>query len=162
MAKMQYLIFENEYGGGDMVSEEDLETLMKSADQKIKLIFIAACDSEQIGMLFRKFNVEHIICIKDKRYVLDEVAIKFTQTFYKAVFTGKPVCEAFKRALQATQFNVGAGCQNEVNLFQLLKGSDHVDVYNPYAFGNKVHECNPLPLASRGDWQCISEHNLIK
>ena len=45
-----------------------------------------------------------MICIKDKRYVLDDVAIQFTKTFYTAIFNGEPVCKAFKNALPATTF----------------------------------------------------------
>lgn len=64
-----------------MVSEDELKNLMdsrKNADLKIQLIFIAACTSEKIGELFQKYGVEHIICVKDKRNVLDDVVIKFT------------------------------------------------------------------------------------
>ena len=90
-----------------MVSKAELEKLVASAENKIKLVFIAACDSEQIGELFKQYGVEHVICIKDKRYVLDDVAIKFTKTFYTAIFNGQPVCKAFNNALPATTFNIG-------------------------------------------------------
>ena len=99
-----------------MVSEENLEFLIKSAQHKIELVFIAACDSQKIGNVFQKHGVEHIICVKDKRYVLDEVAIKFTKTFYDAIFSGVLVCDAFNSALSATTFNCG-GKKHETSLF---------------------------------------------
>ena len=61
--KVQYLIFENEYGGGDFVSLEELKGLMQRAKKKINLIFLAACDSEEIGKVFRDAGIEHVICV---------------------------------------------------------------------------------------------------
>lgn len=106
---------------------------MKSAKNKIDLIFLAACDSQIIGEVFQSAGVEHIVCIQDKRYVLDDVAIKFTQTFYREVFTGEPICEAFERAMNATFFNIGGGesRHHEVKMFKLLKASEYIDIFNP-------------------------------
>ena len=39
-----------------------------------------------------------MICIENEKYVMDESAIKFTKTFYKNIFTGMSVCEAFEKA----------------------------------------------------------------
>ena len=79
-------------------------------------MFLAACDSDLIGRIFRDSGVDHVICIKSARYVLDEAAIKFTKHFYKAIFEGQDVNKSFKNAqLSATlQFEKG-----EVNLFTL-------------------------------------------
>lgn len=82
---------------------------MRSAKNQIDLIFLAACDSQIIGEVFQSAGVQHVVCVESKRYVLDEVAIKFTHTFYKEVFSGTQICEAFGRAMNATFFNIGGG-----------------------------------------------------
>ena len=105
--------------------------------------------------------MEHIICIKSKRYVLDEVAIKFTKTFYDAVFNGKLICEAYEAAVNATTFNMD-GRKNEVNLFTLLKASDYEDPFAHDKFGKEKHVCHSLQCNLLGKWRCLSEHNLIK
>ena len=76
---------------------------------KTKLVFLAACDSQKIGEIFLDCGIEHVICIKQGRSVLDEAAIKFTKSFYNAVFDGYTFCEAFNSALNATPFNMGPG-----------------------------------------------------
>lgn len=143
-----------------MVEAAKLEELISFAEDKIKLVFIAACDSETIGELFKKSGIEHIICIKSKRFVLDEAAIKFTKTFYDAIFKGSPVCDAYNAAKHATEFNMRD--KNEVSLFTLLRASDYVDIFDPTKFAAGEHQCQGLRCDNRGQWQCVSEHNMIK
>ena len=69
------LLFENQYGAGDLVTEEQLTNLLKSSQKKIELIFLAACDSERVGKIFQKCGIPHVICVKQERFVLDEAAI---------------------------------------------------------------------------------------
>ena len=46
---VQFLMFENEFGGGDIVLDIELELLMQQNTarngKKIHLVFLAACDS---------------------------------------------------------------------------------------------------------------------
>ena len=61
---------------------------MKEEEHKLDLVFVAACNSEDIGRIFQSFGVKHVICVKKQRFVLDEAAIDFTKTFYIKLFQG--------------------------------------------------------------------------
>jgi hypothetical protein len=47
-----FLLFENSYGAGDLVSAEQLQNFMQSTEHQIDVVFVAACDSEYIGKIF--------------------------------------------------------------------------------------------------------------
>ena len=103
---------------------------MQRAKRKINLIFLAACDSEEIGKVFSDAGIEHVICVAKKRYVKDEVAINFTYNFYTNILQGEEVCSAFDSAIVKTVFRIGGHSgQSEVSLFKLLKASDYHDIF---------------------------------
>ena len=154
------LLFENQYGAGDLVTEEQLTNLLKSSQKKIELIFLAACDSERIGKIFQKCGIPHVICVKQERFVLDEAAIKFTSTLYQAVFSGRNICDAFSEARSAVAFTLK---EVEANLFTMLRPEDYEDPLDPYAgYKKKRHTCRALAEPPYGQWNCMSEHNLVK
>ena len=113
-----HLLFENQYGSGQLVSAKDIRQLMQNSPNPIDVIFVAACDSEDIGKTFIRCGVKHVVCVESDKYVLDAAAIKFTQTFYHRIFEGKTVCDAFNTAKGAIKFTKGRG---EGNIFKMLK-----------------------------------------
>lgn len=70
-----YLLFENFQGAGELVSAIQLKQLLGSSQHDIDLIVVAACDSETIGRIFQRCSVRHVVCVEQKRFVLDEAAI---------------------------------------------------------------------------------------
>ena len=50
----QYLLFENQYGDGELVSAQELGELLEKSlkDFHFSVVFVAACDSEDVGELF--------------------------------------------------------------------------------------------------------------
>ena len=72
---------------------------MKREQTELDVVFVAACDSEDIGRIFQNNGAKHVICVESKRFVLDEAAIMFTKKFYDELFSKKSnVCTAFDRA----------------------------------------------------------------
>ena len=58
-----------------------------------------------------------MVCIKTGKEVLDKAAIDFTKAFYKEIFEGQKVCEAFNQAKESVKFHNSEG---ESRIFQLL------------------------------------------
>ena len=86
-----YLLFENHYGDGDLVSAQQLgEFIQKSSkDFSFSVVFVAACDSESVGRIFESNGAKHVVCVEQGRFVLDKAAIQFTKTFYDLLFNGE-------------------------------------------------------------------------
>ena len=81
-----HLIFENAEGKVEKVSLEDMKTMLSKQIVPIKFIFISACHSEKIGILFYQAGVKHVICIRHKMPVIDHASIAFTKEFYRLAF----------------------------------------------------------------------------
>lgn len=47
-----YLLFENNFGVGTLISASQLLKLIKSTMTSLELVFVAACDSEIVGEIF--------------------------------------------------------------------------------------------------------------
>jgi len=45
-----------------------------------------------------------VICVKDDAEVLDKAVLIFTRKFYKNMFGGSAICEAFTRAQADVEF----------------------------------------------------------
>ena len=58
-----------------------------------------------------------MICIQKGETVLDDAAVMFTQTFYKLLFNGKNVCEAFKQAKGDVESSFG---KKEAKIFHIF------------------------------------------
>ena len=111
------LLFENMQGDGELVSASQLRELMKKTNQELDVVFVAACDSQDIGRIFQRNGARHVVCVESNRFVLDEAAILFTKTFYSYLFTGEEICAAFNAAKNAVSFNIR---EAEANLFIML------------------------------------------
>ena len=47
-----FLLFENGQGKGELVSSEQLGEFMRAAKAELDVVFVAACQSENIGRIF--------------------------------------------------------------------------------------------------------------
>ena len=105
-------------------------------------MFVAACKSEFVGRIFQRAGAGHVICVKEGAEVLDTSALIFARTFYKLIFRGLNICEAFKQAKAAVEFEVNIGqsnmfkmlLQEEVKVIKSL-GSEKEDPHRCFVFG---------------------------
>jgi hypothetical protein len=95
------LLFEHETQVGEFISEKMLKNLIRDV-WNTELVFLAACDSEFAAKIFLQKGVRHIICIEHHKEVLDKAILTFSDTFYRAVFDGNPICGAFEIAQKLT------------------------------------------------------------
>ena len=108
------LLFETENGDGRLISQRELNKILKQAMTKIKLVFVAACMSDFVGRIFQQCDVPHVICSEQGKTILDEAAIGFSKSFYAKLFKGEAVCKAYKQAKDEIAFKFG---ENEANRF---------------------------------------------
>ena len=133
------MLFENHFGDGELVSSQELSKLIQTSAKNFKfsLVFVAACDSEDVGKIFR-LGAEHVICVEKGRFVLDQAAIRFTKTFYEQIYQKEEtICTAFYEAQRSVQYNHTA---EEANLFKIF--SDH----------HKDEPCSRLEQFEEGKW----------
>jgi hypothetical protein len=88
-------------------------------------------------------GAKHVICVREGAEVLDKAALIFTRHFYKLIFSGTMICEAFNLAKAAVEFEINIGSSNMfmmllieevkvLNSFGLLKQEPHVcNVFGP-------------------------------
>ena len=48
----------------------------------LDFVLIAACKSEQVGKIFIKRGVRHVICVEQGKQVKDDAVLDFTNRFY--------------------------------------------------------------------------------
>lgn len=114
------MLFENYYGDGELVSAQELSEFIKKSSKNFQfsVVFVAACDSEDVGKIFLLNGAKHVVCVEQGRQVLDKAAIQFTKTFYDLIFNGEEVCTAFDQAKNSVRFFI---TKEEASLFKLLK-----------------------------------------
>ena len=119
---VQNLLFENNFGDGELVSASEINQIISDSTKNFKfsLVFVAACDSEDVGKILR-LGAKHVICVEKGRFVLDKAAILFTKTFYQLIYQKEEeICTAFDEAKRSVQYNCSA---EEANLFKIF--TDH-------------------------------------
>ena len=99
-----FLLLERENGEGELVSAKQLRKLIKLYTVKLDLVFVAACKSEFVGRIFQQAGARHIICVKENAEVLDKAVLVFTRKFYKNMFGGSDICDAFTTAKADVEF----------------------------------------------------------
>ena len=104
-----FLLFETKLTDGELVSSKQLNKLIRQYGVKLELVFVAACKSEFVGRIFQRAGAKHVICVKEGAEVLDKAALIFARTFYKLIFRGLIICEAFNQAKAAVEFEVNLG-----------------------------------------------------
>ena len=90
---------------------------MRKTFTNLDLVFVAACDSELVGKIFQSCDAKHVICVKQKRFVLDQAAIAFTKIFYSNILDEMEICDAFQNAKAAVGFEFQ---RHEADLFTIL------------------------------------------
>ena len=141
-------MFENSYGDGDLVRAQELDEFIQNSSKKFSLVFVAACDSELVGKIFRLNNADHVVCVEKDRFVLDKAAILFTKIFYEQLFKYEQrVCAAFDQAKRSVKMRYSA---EEASLFKI------------FANHSKAEPCSLLKAFDEGKWQCMSQHTKIK
>ena len=90
--KENCLLFEKENGEGHLMTAKLLNKALKKQLPDLNVIFLAACNSEFAGKIFLKCGAKHVICVKKDKEVRDDVAVEFTDLFYKFLFQGESVC----------------------------------------------------------------------
>ena len=48
----QYLLFENSWCDGELVSAQSIHRLIRTRNHELDLVFVAACDSKSVGEIF--------------------------------------------------------------------------------------------------------------
>ena len=59
-----FLIFENEYGSGNLISAKQLRDIMKFSSHQIEVIVVAACDSQGVGEILQMCGAKHVVCVE--------------------------------------------------------------------------------------------------
>jgi len=88
-------------------------------------VVVASCHSESAGRIFQKVGIRHVICIDQKKLLLDEAAIDFSKTFYGHIYSSTSqlsICQAFESAKSHVKKKHGA---IEGEKYKLLWGGLH-------------------------------------
>ncbi len=103
----------NDRGFLELFGEKELRSLLNLDDQNkvddpsdesifkfpVKLVFVSACFSEPIALLFKKANVPIVIAVNQSTPIADDFARIFTQNFYDSLIKGNVTPRvAFERA----------------------------------------------------------------
>jgi len=83
------------------IDVQRMREVLKSAETglRTRLVFVAACESDQTGRVFEKAGVEHVVAMRHK--VVDAHARCFTKEFYKYLLRPLSVRAAFDMAFQS-------------------------------------------------------------
>ena len=130
---------------GTLVSEKTLNSLITKMMPDLELVFVAACQSEFVGSIFKKCGASHVVCVKQSKHVLDEAAIHFTNSFYKHIFSQVKVCEAYEFAKKEVEFKFK---KHESDLFTLMTKDDHC--------------CVQFAKREKGKLECLTHHVQIR
>lgn len=95
-----YLVFEKLGGEGEFIEKKKIGEILLKNSAQLELVFVAACMSRNVGEMFLKNGVKHVICIDHEKTIQDESILQFTNRFYKMIFSGRNICEAFDQAKQ--------------------------------------------------------------
>ena len=69
---------------------------MKSVyDHQIKLAFINACHSEQMGNIFFNAGIPVVVCVSSGEEIDDDCCKEFSRQFYKSLLEGVTIKKAF-------------------------------------------------------------------
>jgi len=101
-----YLHFENEKGELEEVYADQLREIIKRVNFETKLVFVNACHSLEVAKVFTDAGVPCVIAIQSELKIAEDIALKFSESFYWQLFVGKSIDEAFKNA-QAAALTLG-------------------------------------------------------
>jgi len=139
------LLFEDNEGTAFGVDKNNISQILKGYKKPPELAFISACHSEHVGKIFLEAGISHVICVKLLSTIIDEVAIKFAETFYKLLFSGSEytVCMAFEKSMEIVKscFSANPNLAMEVKKIKLLTQKCGI---------TGVHECTKFPKFEKG------------
>ena len=103
-----YLAFENDCGELDKCFANRIQKLLSKSSIDIKIVFVNACHSEEVGNVFLEAGIPCVIAVQSELKIEDRVAQKFSENFYRAIFCGETIRNAFDIATMQVQAIYGA------------------------------------------------------
>ena len=126
------LAFEGRLGELRLLDGEALApVLAPSGRPEFELAVLSACHSERVADALVGLGVRHVVAIEADATVYEIAAVRFYEHFYRALFTGASVAQAFGagRSAVLADARLGAGAAAEAAKFRLLPaGADHAAV----------------------------------
>ena len=97
----------------DEVNSERLRKILETHNNYDGIVIISACYSQAIGQVFLDAGIKYVITIHDQCKIRDEAAIEFSVIFYRNLFKGKSIAQAFeegKNGVNAMQTRITTCC----------------------------------------------------
>jgi hypothetical protein len=112
----------------------------------LELVVVAACKSEFVGRMFQNAGAHHVICIREGAEILDKSVLIFTKNFYKQIFKGDMICDAFEKAKAAVGIQVNIGSEN---MFKMLVREELTQIKS-HGARKMAHSCTEYGPLDRG------------
>lgn len=94
-----------------LLRPEKMKTLLKNYTEILpEVVFVNSCHSEKIGRAFFELGVKYVILINSKDLISDAAAKSFSENFYRNIFKGESVPEAFESAKETVECSHTTGC----------------------------------------------------
>ncbi len=146
-----HLLFEDTEGAAFEVSKGSVAQILRGYPRLPDLVFVSACHSEHVGKIFLEAGVPHVICVRLMSTIIDEVAVRFAETFYRMLFSsGLSVCVAYDKSIEIVRshFCRDPVLEAEVSKIKLLVNQSTL---------TGVHSCEEFPAAERGHVENLAE-----
>lgn len=99
-----YLAFENDCGELDKCDSERIKKLLKDGNYRdIKIVFVNACHSEEVGRVFLEAGIPCVIAVQSELKIEDKIAQSFAENFYREIFSERTIKDAFANAINQVQ-----------------------------------------------------------
>ena len=60
----RFLLLETDLGMGKLISEKTLNSIITKKMPDLNVVFVAACQSEFVGNIFKKCGAKHVVCVQ--------------------------------------------------------------------------------------------------
>ena len=149
------LVVENlqKFGQKQLVNSNKLKMIIdkgKSNINKIDLVILSTCFSEDFGKLFLDNGVKNVIYIDQKTEVVDRISVLFVKYFYQNIFEGKSIEESYNKAKESLKLNKEvikinneSCCCNhyhDKNICLLIK-NDKISDFHKKVHSKKLEKC---------------------
>ena len=125
-AKSIRCALEDDNGRAFLMSAEEFCAALSPILEKVELVFINACKSEEIARAFLASPfpgiINHVVCLGSSEPVLEASSQIFSAEFYSSIFT-KGVSEAFQRSKKALKSSSNPKVASQHKLFKLITSS---------------------------------------
>ena len=109
--------------------ENNKRSTAPATELPFKIVVLNACFSQSFASCFLDLGVKHVICYPHDKEVPDDVAVRFSDVFYKKLFSGSTVYDAFIYAQQQVD-NLARGTKRIVEPYKLLPRTSSDPVYS--------------------------------